>query len=369
MHRVVDDWLRLGRSEPRPVEVERHLQGCPICAQEMQEADELRLLLQTQNPAPVISSQGIDAIRFRLESTARQSEDNVLMHAQSPLRHSGVWRRRWLLVAGLFAWVLTWGVLEWESQGETAAPTASSEGFRLGTPDLRPDSLPAHPVSNAKIEPELGAIFSKLSPLPQESYRIRRGAVWFTVSPLGKNQAFHVVVGSHTVVVHGTRFRVEAFDDQLVSVEVDHGEVVVLHRSDEVQRLHAQGRYATRIGSNDDPEPVRQLPVRRRYSTRPATSSGSAPRNHQVDSEFQVAWTLYQQGRYDASAFAFDRILKGLPPSSNVADFLFWSGRSHLSAGRREKARERFTQLILTSPDSWHASNAEALLNTLSPQP
>ncbi len=88
-----------------------------------------------------------------------------------------------------------------------------------------------------------------------------------------------------------------------------------------------------------------------------AIRRGSAPDSLRREVEFQKAWTLYENGRYDEAQTGFLRLARE-GTGQRSRDALFWGGDCLFQTGRYERAASRFEQYLDRYPDGHHASAA-----------
>lgn len=373
-HRVVDDWLKNGRSRPRPGPVIEHLDSCEACATGLIELDRLRDCFDSiDDLEPPLSETSTAAIRFHLQSVARLPQTPV-----AGPEGRGLGRRRWRLGVLLAAAALALGAV-W------LGPFATMEG-----------EAAREAVAVVDVESLSGKAARRVGLLPEESYVVEHGVVRFSVPKLAAGQRVSVRVGADVVIVHGTRFLVEAVAGQLESVKVEQGRVSLefdggldlaltagqtWKRSETRESEPVDVVPRPTIVSTDVPPPAsaaaatirpavgaaRSIPraPKAQLAGTPTAKSARRARNMTTsDSAFSAAWGLYREGRFDAASLAFDALLDS-QLGARRPDILFWSGESHLRAGRRESGVQRLVEMLEKYPDAWHAAHARESLRRL----
>ena len=321
--------MREGRAEPMPHDVRAHLDGCESCRLSMIDADETRGWFD--DDAFELSENAAAAMRFTLEAAAREPRA-----VEPPARSRGVW------VAG--------AVL--------AAAAAVALVLRAPAGIVPRDKDALVPLARVTASPGVADMESKA---PHESYRLVDGSAVFDVRPLGEAESFVVRVGTESVHVRGTSYRVEAEDGRLMAVHVSEGVVEVVLEDVPNPVLHAgeawiRGEDADADADSDtaeaEAEPVSAVrPPRVRAPT--------------FDALFREAWSLHRAQRSAAAAAAFDRLLDHPDVGAREADVLFWSAQSHLARGNEARARERLERLVARHPDALRAADARRQLGEL----
>jgi TolA-binding protein len=371
----LDNWLKEGRPDPMPEGLRRHLASCLGCRATLAQIDEVRSWYAASPPG--IDERAAQAIRFRLQAEARNRRSSDEGRSVSPLRSL-----RWAPIGIPLGVVLVAALIGGASLLRPSPPIEPS--FR---------SLATPAVPSIEVEPGPAAIYRPLGAPPHTAYRVRHGWVAFVVPPR-RGLRLRVVVGGDAVVVRGTVFRVQAFQDRLTDVRVERGAVSVELAGEKSLTLAAgeswqRPRIASRPAPADDiagRSPRRspatrmgQAPRAARRTVAPNEASGSAegvPRPEATTAtpasapprpaeSFHQAWRLLREGRADAAAYAFDAWLERHARGERRADVLFWSAMAHRRAGRRAVAIERLSELLRLDPDAWHATEARRQLRQL----
>lgn len=330
-HQRVESWMRDGRSEPMPREVRVHLEGCESCRASVAEAEETRGWFD--DDAFVLPDTAASEMRFRLEAAAREPQAR-------PSKRYG--RTAWVVGAGL------------------AAAAALALFLRAPTFELEQKDAPR---MLALVTAEPGVV-ERESKSPHESYRLVDGTAHFEVTPLREGETFVVHVGTESVHVRGTSYRVEAEHGQLMAVRVSEGVVEVALDDVPNPMLHA-GEAWVREAPEEPIEPVETIEAVVPVAPVAPVATPATPTAPSFDELYRQAWALHRDSRSAAAAAAFDRLLRHPDVGAREADVLFWSAQSHLARGNETRARERLERLVQTHPDSLRAGDARRQLGDL----
>lgn len=324
-HGQVERWMREGRSEPMPREVRAHIEACESCRASVDEADETRDWFDGDEFA--LPDTAASEMRFRLEAAARE-----------PHAAPAAPRRGWVVGAGI-----------------AFAAAAALVLFLQSPAGLEPDAKHApSPLAVVTAQPGVAELESKA---PHESYRLIDGTAHFEVRTLREGETFVVHVGSESVHVRGTSYRVEAEGGVLMAVRVSEGVVEVALDDVPNPLLHAGEEWTREVPEEAALETavdVVETPTR-----------VTPPRAPSFDELYRQAWALHRASRSAAAAAAFDRLLQHPDVGAREADVLFWSAQSHLARGNETRARDRLERLVRRHPDSLRASDARRQLGDL----
>jgi TolA-binding protein len=187
------------------------------------------------------------------------------------------------------------------------------------------------------------------SPLPDEVVRVAEGQLSIQVEPLGRGERFRVVTGDAEVEVRGTAFDVSVTDDQLTSVKVAHGLVVV--RS-------AQGPTVY-LGRGEEWHAPPEAPLASRPSSAARAHAGPAER------AFAHGWRALRSGGYAEAAGAFERAAEAGPGAALAEDARYWRAVALARGGHSAEARVAMSVFLELHPESTRAGEISAMLGWL----
>jgi TolA-binding protein len=234
-----------------------------------------------------------------------------------------------------------------------------------------------------------GARYSRVQAAPDELIRLDDGELELSVHHLGIGDRFRVITGDAEVEVRGTRFRVVAIEQRLVTVFVWQGRVdvrpfggglAVLEAGDERNRepRHPVDESSSAPGVSRERQRKRGTSAQAGgRSLPPAVALGPsgkprpAERSHDADSEggrpadlFDRGWRLLRQGDVAQAATAFEkaqRLAEGTPLEE---DALYWRA---VAAGRSkdQRATGLLAEFLGRFPSSPRAGAAAVALGWL----
>lgn len=348
LHNVVDAWLRQGQPEPAPEELRAHLQHCSRCQRGLAEIQETRAWYP--EPGECITDDAASAIRFQLQTAA-----NLASHQGVSAKA----RRRF-----------AFDRVEW---AYAAVLLLAAVGVGVYVSEWLPKTTNSVPAALAVLEPLSGTRVQRVDASERdEVYRFDSGVVRFSVPKLRDGRRVLVIVGDEMVSVRGTRFEVHAAYKRLQAVMVEEGLVSIRLQSGKELEVGAGKSWRRGEGVA-----VAREPRLARPKTQPATASSqkitrapAAPATeHQTkardrDVAFAQAWQMYQAGRFDEAAAAFDALLER-DLANRRSDVLYWAGISHEAAGRSKRALELLQALLRDYPGSWQAAKAREKVREL----
>lgn len=93
-----------------------------------------------------------------------------------------------------------------------------------------------------------------------------------------------------------------------------------------------------------------------------AIDRDAAPDSLRHEVQFQKAWALYENGRFDQAAPAFTALSESAARHQRGRDALFWAADSHFQSGRLDRARQLLLRYTDRYPDGRHAAAAQYAL-------
>jgi ferric-dicitrate binding protein FerR (iron transport regulator) len=172
-------------------ELERHLDACPVCAQEAAATSALAELGR-ELPDGAPSEEGAEAVRLALLSSASDGTSGA----------TSARRRYWIPLAAAASIALAVGVIL----------------LAYGPSETHAKRVAAGEARRASVHAQKGASHELLGAQPDEMVRLTDGTITVEVEKLRPGERFRVVTGDAEVEVRGTAFDVTAKDDALIGV-------------------------------------------------------------------------------------------------------------------------------------------------------
>ncbi len=221
-----------------------------------------------------------------------------------------------------------------------------------------------------------------------EVVRLTDGRLRVAVDPLRGGERFRVRVGNAELEVRGTEFDVAAEQDQLTSVLVHEGTVVVRPRGGAEVILTKGQRWAPTpvlavlpapapvalVG----PEPVAAAPSAPVVKSRPRRSAALVAPQPAVpplplpakagllggatEEAFAEGWQALREGDAAAAARSFDRAAQSAPDTALAEDARFWEAVALARAGNRNAAASAMGSFLDRYPANPRAAELSAML-------
>lgn len=264
-------------------------------------------------------------------------------------------------------------------------------GLRSLAPDARSQLAGLHGTVSASD----GARFTHASDSPDEVVRLTDGGITISVSPLGPNERFRVIVGDAEVEVRGTEFEVVAAADHLVEVRVEHGRVEVRVEGSAPILLDA-GQHWSRPEPADatlapdevvsveiddvveDELPARPTATRRHdgatsdreprdvaVETARTAPESPEPVEPAADRGFEAGWMALRAGDAQHAADLFEGVLASAPSDPLAEDAGFWRAVALSRCGRADESRRAFASFLATFPGSSRRAEVAVMLGWL----
>lgn len=351
-----------------------HAESCAHCARELDDLERLVGRVRGEGPDPFDPARS-ERLRARLLDSARRTPQ------AAPSRGPKI-----AVAIGLAA-VVALGV--WVARGVGFVASAVEDGATAGAPGADPGASARGGPDHGTVRASAGAHFTRVSDPPDEIVRLVGGAITVSVTPLGADERFRVVVGDAEVEVRGTAFDVAAENDRLTSVHVFHGRVEVRVEGAEPVLLEAGDRWTrpadeASTALRDESERViddglatagRSSRARRRRHARAADESPAVaatelatPGAHEAWSAstgFEAGWNALSAGDPATAASAWGEVVERAPADPLAEDASFWRGVALARAGRATDAREALDAFVRDYPSSLRANEASVMLGWL----
>lgn len=284
-----------------------------------------------------------------------------LPRAAAPASHRG----RWMIVPGAVAaiaalWLVTRAAAP--APNDHVAPARVVSGASTSTLTLGDAYVTLDPESAVLVNHDPHAPVATLE----------RGGASFAIAPRAGRPPFVVVAGDTQVRVVGTRFRV-ARELDVVTVEVEHGVVVVRHRGSEVQ-LRASERWSSAPSETAQvpaPTPTHEAP-RAPVATEPPPRAAPVTRlpaklPSTVDERATYEALAAREARDPAGALAgYRKLAQGTSRWAEIAMF----AAARLAYDRRDPTtRALLSDYLRRFPRGANVDDARELLANLKGDP
>jgi hypothetical protein len=347
--------LSRGGNGTRATRIREHVRSCASCGAEWASLERLRDLTRAL-PNAALGSEELEAVR------------TALLVRSKPIRAGLVLSPVWLSIPGA-AVVLALSLLLFHGRQRA---TDHAVGRKADT-----RSFLVSKTRRGTVHARAAAVFTLATDQPDEIVRLRQGEITVEVEPLSEAERFRVVTANAEIEVKGTAFSAVARDDQLTSVDVLRGLVVVRVRARDPVTLGPNEQWKVSGVANDvgARPPRRSLnqrvalrpSVRPTTTLRPERSSAAEPGSSlsRAESAFADGWQDLRTQQLPAATAAFARAVALAGDQPLAEDAWFWMAVSQARIPRPAEARATLAAFIDRFPRSPRIGEAAAMLGWL----